>query len=599
MNAPSGILALLLLALTLGACGGGDDDGSGDGTSISLDETTVTREATPADAGGYRSVIMRVRNPPVDDLYGRIEVDGSGVEHADFYPISDTEVEIGVTFESPARVSAGVHTATLTVHVCLDSECNDPVRGSPLRITTRYTVTAPTSVSMAVTDADVIAQAGTHSFPRFDGEINVVDAVAGGPYLQISHLGDSIQHISPEDLADGRIPFNITFSSAQTLPVGVHEDTVTIKVCYETDCERQVAGSPLLLHTRYTVTNDAQPEPGAVPLEVSDQAPLSHDVVDAEYSATFDAVVMASKWPQNALYVYRMASSTETSVALSSEPMSVSVSPDGLSAVVGHDGNVSYVADLATVGQMGAPAPVEWPISIDAYDIVLDGNGRAHAFTGQDAHLEPRSIDLVTGNETLGSDTMYGGLRVRLRPSDDSIYGAYFYNFLRFELGSGAADRLWEPGDPEHSPCGNLWFSETGTRAFSACGSVHQPSATQADDLAFAGSLPLSGQLIRYQIVSLSESAETHEVATLEHDAVECGEFGEPHRCYNHLNLYDGMALARESSRSLAPIEAGDRKYAQRGLFVFHSADGSRRYLLSRLFGVPDPQTEYFIGIVE
>jgi hypothetical protein len=36
--------------------------------------------------------------------------------------------------------------------------------------------------------------------------------------------------------------------------------------------------------------------------------------------------------------------------------------------------------------------------------------------------------------------------------------------------------------------------------------------------------------------------------------------------------------------------------YGQRGLFVFHSADGSRRFTLSKLYAMPNPDAEYYLS---
>jgi outer membrane protein assembly factor BamB len=52
---------------------------------------------------------------------------------------------------------------------------------------------------------------------------------------------------------------SITFSfqSPMSLPPGVYNDTVNIKVCYDTACSSQVTGSPLLIHSQFTVTAGA------------------------------------------------------------------------------------------------------------------------------------------------------------------------------------------------------------------------------------------------------------------------------------------------------------------------------------------------------
>ncbi len=48
---------------------------------------------------------------------------------------------------------------------------------------------------------------------------------------------------------------------------------------------------------------------------------------------------------------------------------------------------------------------------------------------------------------------------------------------------------------------------------------------------------------------------------------------------------------------SIAPVTVNNVAYAQRGLFVFHDAIGTNKYLLSRLVGAPDPAAEYNLSV--
>ena len=75
---------------------------------------------------------------------------------------------------------------------------------------------------------------------------------------------------------------------------------------------------------------------------------LDFRVVDAEYSAALERMVMVSAAP-NRLHVFDPLTAVDVPVDLPITPTSVSVSPDGLFAAVGHDGWVSYV-DLSAGG---------------------------------------------------------------------------------------------------------------------------------------------------------------------------------------------------------------------------------------------------------
>ena len=130
---------------------------------------------------------------------------------------------------------------------------------------------------------------------------------------------------------------------------------MTIRVCYTEACVHEIKGSPFTVTTRMTVA--ITPEPGVDPLVVESRSSLSHDILDAEFNATRNQIVMISGSQGNRLYVYDIATTEERFVSLAALPTSVSVAPDGLTAAVGHDLGISIV-DLTTVGQVPSPVPL-------------------------------------------------------------------------------------------------------------------------------------------------------------------------------------------------------------------------------------------------
>ncbi len=341
-------------------------------------------------------------------------------------------------------------------------------------------------------------------------------------------------------------------------------------------------------------------EPGIAAAPLADIDALPHDVIDAEYSTALDAIVMVSSYPSNALYVYEVASGTEYSIPLVKTPTAVSVGPDGLHAAVGHDALVTYLTLSAT-----SPAPILLDASLQVLDVVLAGNGYVYAFPRVDQWQPIHSIHIGTNTETQSSGSIRAGTLARLHPSGTRIYGADNglspSDIERYAISGGTAQIIFDsPYHGDYAMCGNLWFGEAGDHIYTACGNVFRSSELQSQDMVYAGSLELStSAYYGYQILFASQSAEAEEIALIEQDRVECNPYGNPERCFSHVNLYESGFLNRTARYSLSPLTVGADTYAQRGMFAFHAADGTDRYVISRLVGMPNPVAEYYISRLE
>jgi hypothetical protein len=407
---------------------------------------------------------------------------------------------------------------------------------------------------------------------------------------------------------------SVYFKSPSSLAPGTYTDTVQVSVCYDDRCQRSVKGSPATVRVSYTVLESAgsgggggggggssggsgiTPEPNLLPLVLSAQVALPHDVVDAEFSRALNAVVMVTTYPEPQLVVRDAATGAVRQVRLPKLPKAVSVSPDGLSAAVGHDALVSHynLADLSV-------PPKLLNVSADVGDIVLDGRARVHVFPATDQWVSVHSIDVATNTEQL----RYGpraGTRVRLHPNGVSIYGAN--NGLspddleHYDISAGVGTRLRDsPYHGDYPICGNLWISEDGSTVYTACGRAFRASMDAAQDMRYAGALSLSASTTYgYRVRSLSQSAARREIALFEEPWYECT-IGSGSGCVSHLNVYESDFLGRSAVYSVQPVLVSGVTYRQRGLFVFHRADGVR-VVISRLDGMPNPAAEYLFGIV-
>jgi hypothetical protein len=597
------LAALYVLVLT--ACGGGGG-GSGSKTvassepSVSIASHSVTASASYADFAPTRTLLVTAKNVPDEGLYVGVDAGTNGLASADLQAASATTANLFLQFRSPIDVEVGTMTDTVTVYVCFDDQCAKQVNGSPLTVTTSYTVSSPMTATLSTPLVTAQGTLQDSSAPQGSAVVNLSHTGDIPPTIVIDGTYASVASVAASQNSPSASSVTVNFMHAANLGVGVYDENVTLRICYDYACRRVVTGSPLFLHTNYTVVSIVPAEPNVTPLPYLTRKTLSHDVVDAEYSASLEAIVMVSAKPTQALYVYDTATDTEHQLPLNKAPTAVSLSPDGHTAAVGHDALLTIV-DLTTVGQAGAPAPASLNLSADAFDVVLDGRGFVHVMPRIDQWVSTHSIEIATNSEHLGTGSLYAGTRARLHPSGDFIYtannGLSPSDIAKFDIQAGTANELYDsPYHGDYEMCGDLWFKQDGAVIYTRCGNTFRTSTVRADDMIYNGRLQLSpSTTYGYLIDSLSQSDTSGEIALLEADWYQCTIAN--YSCYSHLGLYESEFLNRTAVYSLTPIAVDSSSYSQRGLFVFHSADGAHRYLISRLFQYPGDEAPYYLTV--
>ncbi len=599
---------LLLFAALLQACGGGGGSGgnpAGSATRVNASTGNVSVTATPGDQAPIGNVVLTVTNPPAAGLFVEGSYSVAGIDTVDLIVSSATQATVQIIFRSPGSLQNNTYADNIQLRVCTEQPCVKQIAGSPLTITTSYVVSGNGTATATIdrSSVQVAATVGETTNRSESVFVSISPVPAAGTYVQTSNSSNGIQGVTTQILAASAIAeVSITFKSAQQLNSGSYNDTVDVTVCYDQSCVRQVQGSPFAIST--TISVGAGPEPGVTPLDVASRVALPHNVVDAEFSKALNRLVMVASYPVNALYVYDVATSTETRQLLNKVPTSVSISPDGQTAAVGHDALISIV-NLATVGQVGAPTPILLNVSADVFDIVLDGRGSVHAFPRVDQWVQPHSIDIATNTETLGSYPLRAGSHARLHPSSDFVYTADNdlspSDIQKWDITSGVATLLYDsPYHGDYGMCGDLWFEETGVTIYTPCGNTFRSSAVQAQDMIYSGALELStSQYYGFRIRSLSQSAARKEIALVEYETYQCELVpGAAGPCYTHLAFYESDFLNRQGVYAIGPVSVNGVSYAQYGLFVFHDAIGSNKYLISKLAAMPNPDAEYYLSVV-
>jgi chitinase len=129
------------------------------------------------------------------------------------------------------------------------------------------------------------------------------------------------------------------------------------------------------------------------------------------------------------------------------------------------------------------------------------------------------------------------------------------------------------------SSCGDLWFSQAGTRLFTRCGAVYLASSSWTEDLTVAGTLNRSGSY-SFSIRHLADSTSAGRLSAIT----------SPDSGYSYSSV-DDQVLRSWSATDLTALEVaplpsepvGGTPYRWAGRFVFYRADGSVRYVLLQL----------------
>ncbi len=343
-------------------------------------------------------------------------------------------------------------------------------------------------------------------------------------------------------------------------------------------------------YTFQLVVNDGWEDSLAATFQLAakqEQVALDFQVIDAEYSEQLNRIVMVAADPAR-LITFDPSTRQFTELALPLTPSSVSVSPSGTYAAVGHNAYVSYV-NLSTNTLVKTLS-----VSADVLDVVLADNGYIYAFPRIDQWESIYSINISTGAQTdSGGWTIYAGTKAKLHPSGTAMYGADNglspSDIEKYDISKGTATYLYDsPYHGDYAMCGDLWFSEDGSRIFTACGNVFRSSTVQAEDMLYNGAL--EGMKA---VESLDHSQETGIIAAIP------GEWWDDTTSDATVRFFEAQYLGYQRTDNLAMFLTPVGAYAPNGKFVFLRSDGKQYFVIARADGSAGMLHDYAILLSE
>lgn len=309
---------------------------------LSASPTSVSATVDPSASQPSLAVNLSIAHPPSSGTYYSVSQLGTAVATADIQ-WSDQLVNgaqsgsLDLTLYPPAFIGSGTYHDTVTVQVCSDSQCANPLNGSPVTIAVTYTVTGnavsdatyqlmPPSISVEVPSTATAAPTGTMNFTANEvppyGAYIFISHQSGGAVASVSFQQTSA---SPEPYAYGTGVLTATMETPASLGPGFYSDVLQVSICYDTACTKPAVGTPFIVPVTYTVTASAGRE---FQEQIIDQnfADLAVDPA----GSTLYAVTVASSTASPQLLQINPASGAVTTLLTLPAPINqLLVSPDG------------------------------------------------------------------------------------------------------------------------------------------------------------------------------------------------------------------------------------------------------------------------------
>lgn len=563
--------APILYTLALSGCGGSDS--SSPSNAVSVAKTSYQVESGAFEQS-YVDIPFSVKYNAGDNLYYGIMSDtGNLISRVEYHINDNATGNVSIFFKDGYEIGNGTKSTTAQFAICYDEYCNQHYSGSPIAITLTNNVTLDHKMDLAApkieTNADLT---DLNVSQNVTDAINLSGSNLHNLYLEASANNRFVTSITPF-ISHSNVALNMTLETPAVVGVGSFSSTIDVNVCYDSNCNYPIDGSPLAIPVNYIISNtlpnpnpgDGSPTTPNISAIDFDNAPV-HNTVDATYSDALNVIAVVSDSPKNAIYFYSLNDNKAYEIELYRSPSAITVdNKNGTNRfVVGHDAMITTLA-------YNASSPQDTQVtniynSHDIFDLTTDGN---HVWTlpKTDQWVDLQVIDLATGSVVSRSDwRYYEKTLLKISPNSQAFY-SLDTNISPEDVAKTDISDPWNPADPIDSPyhgdysfCDNFWFNHAGTFIYTQCGVRLNASSNAGFDMTYAGKITLPEQ--SSTIKTLDESHDSTKVAY----ALE----GESNQVMvltsNHLNLSETITLP--------DITINNSTYTTVPEFIFYGADG-------------------------
>ncbi|WP_215407736.1 hypothetical protein [Vibrio gigantis] len=563
--------APILYALALSGCGGSDS--SSPSNAVSVAKTSYQVESGAFEQS-YVDIPFSVKYNAGDNLYYGIMSDtGNLISRVEYHINDNATGNVSIFFKDGYEIGNGTKSTTAQFAICYDEYCNQHYSGSPIAITLTNNVTLDHKMDLAApkieTNADLT---DLNVSQNVTDAINLSGSNLHNLYLEASANNRFVTSVTPF-ISHSNVALSMTLETPAVVGVGSFSSTIDVNVCYDSNCNYPIDGSPLAIPVNYIISNtlpnpnpgDGSPTTPNISAIEFDNAPV-HNTVDATYSDALNVIAVVSDSPKNAIYFYSLNDTKAYEIELYRSPSAITVdNKNGTNRfVVGHDAMITTLA-------YNASSPQETQVtniynSHDIFDLTTDGN---HVWTlpKTDQWVDLQVIDLATGSVVSRSDwRYYEKTLLKISPNSQAFY-SLDTNISPEDVAKTDISDPGNPADPIDSPyhgdysfCDNFWFNHAGTFIYTQCGVRLNASSNAGFDMTYAGKITLPEQ--SSTIKTLDESHDSTKVAY----ALE----GETNQVMvltsNHLNLSETITLP--------DITINNSTYTTVPEFIFYGADG-------------------------
>lgn len=345
------------------------------GTALIMGSTAVSEVTTPNGGPAPLDVAFSITHPPLGGIYYGYSAIGGAVTGVTFWfdpslqPDGSQNGSAQMQFDQPQFQGSGTHISTVTLMICLDSQCKISIAGSPQTIAVSYTVSGD-AVPQGIWSVlpNTLNFESPSNGPPLTATLNLTggDLPPYGAYLFLKQsnggfIQDASFFITSESISTLQSTVTLDLAPPATLGVGIFSDTLTAEICYDPLCAHQATGSPWNIPISYAVTGTDGIDFQARVLRILANALATDPSGMNLYVGT--GREYGNQIPSNLFKIDPVSGATLASVALPAPAQQIAISPDGSYAYVSVNTPSDQLAQIERIDLSTMTIDLEIPIT--------------------------------------------------------------------------------------------------------------------------------------------------------------------------------------------------------------------------------------------